>query len=56
MTNEQWINKLMQMNRDMTRDSEFEAVLLEALQDTYKRGADSIRNSPDYNYREDMGR
>jgi len=32
------------------------AFALKYLQDAYRAGADSIRNSPNYSYREDMGR
>lgn len=36
--------------------AEMTTFALNLLQEAYRAGADSIRNSPDYSYREDMGR
>lgn len=50
------IDRIMKLIHDVADDSRIEAVILAELNSAYDRGAESIRNSPDYHYREDMGR
>jgi hypothetical protein len=61
MTNEQRAALIAKEADETLNDGiNFRAIIhklaLEQLQAAYRAGADSIRNSPDYNYREDMGR
>lgn len=58
MTKEQEasIKRIMTHVHDMQDDAIIERIILKELNAAYDRGVNSIRNSPDYHYREDMGR
>lgn len=55
MTNEQHVNEIMKLVRNMESDRVIGEALLAALQDTFKRGYD-VAFLQYANYREDMGR
>lgn len=56
MTNAEHTNYLMHLIQNRAENEIMRQKILDALQETYRRGADSIRNSRDYHQSEDMGR
>lgn len=56
MTKDQIIDDILTMIHNMVDVEDVKPALIAMYETAYKRGADSIRNSPEYSYREDMGR
>lgn len=56
VTNEQHLRSIAKLIRAGVDEAAVAQAILNALQETYHRGQDSIRKSADYQQREDMGR